>query len=255
MLRGTLAAGRTDLALFTHRLAWPAALLRGPGGPGVVEHALRRAPSAGRQPPDWAHHPSRRTWRTFPLRPPEPPLPAGSRSQERVPVAAPPAARPAFSNCLTACVLYQSGSPLAGPNRAPPAAGHGYGVSGVWQEYGQDPALEAGLEPGEVTVADGEPSHLRMRMAAFLPGRSATRDQRRGLAPISRRHRSPDCSPAGWQPRRAERVQFAVCLRLCLPGTQGIPQLPYRYLARPDGASGHAGREAPAPCRGMPPGG
>lgn len=43
LLRGTLAARRTDLELFTHRLAKAATLLRGPGGPAIVEHALRRA--------------------------------------------------------------------------------------------------------------------------------------------------------------------------------------------------------------------
>jgi len=69
MLRGTLAAGRTDLALFTHRLAWAAALLRGPDGPALW------STRCGARPPLGASHrtgrTSRRTWRTFPLRTPE----------------------------------------------------------------------------------------------------------------------------------------------------------------------------------------
>jgi aspartate/methionine/tyrosine aminotransferase len=43
LLRATLAASSTDLDLFIHRLAEAAALLRGPDGPAVVDHALRRA--------------------------------------------------------------------------------------------------------------------------------------------------------------------------------------------------------------------
>ena len=43
MLRGTLAASRTDLGLFTQRLAEVVTLLHGPDGPAIVDHALRRA--------------------------------------------------------------------------------------------------------------------------------------------------------------------------------------------------------------------
>lgn len=95
-------------------------------------------------------------------------------------------------------------------------------------------------------MADGEPSHLRMRMAASLPAAWPTRDQR-GLAPTNRRHQSPDCSP--------RRLAMAPCgpgpirrLPAALP--YQAPKVPRRYLI---GTSPGRRVRPSAPVRKRPP--